>query len=113
VDTIRSVTDKPIIVDANQGWKEKEFALDMIHWLGERGTLFVEQPLEKNEWDDSHWLKEKSPLPIIADEAIQTLDDIEKIKDVFHGINIKLMKCGGMREALKMIKRARELNLKI
>ncbi|HLG35467.1 MAG TPA: dipeptide epimerase [Bacteroidia bacterium] len=113
INTIRSVTDKAICVDANQGWKEKEYALEMIHWLGERGTVFVEQPLDKNKPQDAQWLKAKSPLPVIADEAVQTVADIERIKDAYHGINIKLMKCGGLREAMKMIRRAGELNLKV
>lgn len=113
IETIRSVTDKTICVDANQGWQEKEYALDMIHWLKERGTVFVEQPLNKNKIEDSQWLRENSPLPVIADEAIQTFDDIEKIENAYHGINIKLMKCGGIGEAMKMIQRARQLNLKI
>lgn len=113
IEAIRSVTDKPVCVDANQGWKAKEFALDMICWLKEQGTIFVEQPLDKNKIEDALWLKEKSPLPVIADEAIQTFDDLEKIKDAYHGINIKLTKCGGMREAMKIIYRAKQLNLKI
>jgi len=113
VEEIRRATDKTICVDANQGWKNKEAALDMIHWLKEQGAVFVEQPLDKYKLEDACWLKEKSPLPIIADEAVQTFEDIEKIKDAYHGINIKLMKCGGMGEAMKMIKRGRELNLKI
>ncbi len=113
IETIRSETDKPICVDANQGWNEKEFALDMINNLKDQGAIFIEQPLEKNKLEDAKWLKVKSPLPIIADEAIQTYNDIERIKDAYHGINIKLMKCGGMNEAMKMIKRAKELDMKI
>jgi L-alanine-DL-glutamate epimerase-like enolase superfamily enzyme len=113
IETIRGETDKPICVDVNQGWAEKEFALDMICYLKEQGAIFIEQPLEKNKIEDAKWLKEKSPLPIIADEAVQTFDDIEKIKEAYHGINIKLMKCGGMHSAMKMIKRAKELNLKV
>lgn len=113
IETIRGETSKVICVDANQGWFEKEFALDMIYWLKEEGTVFVEQPLAKDKIEDARWLKEKSPLPIIADEAIQTFADIEKIKDAYHGINVKLMKCGGMSEAMKIIKRAKELDLKI
>lgn len=100
-------------VDVNQGWKDKHFALDMIFWLQEKGAFFVEQPLPKNMLDESAFLTEKSPVPIIADEAVQTLSDIEKIKDAFSGINIKLMKCGGLLEAKKMIDRAKELNMKI
>ena len=113
IETICSATDKNICVDVNQGWKEKESALDMIHWLKEKGVVFVEQPLSKNKLDDAQWLKEKSPLPLIADEAVQTLDDIEKIKDAYHGINIKLMKCGGLREAMKMIQHTKKSGIKI
>lgn len=113
IETIRKETDKAICVDANQGWVDKDFALDMIFWLKEQGAVFVEQPLTKENFEDCCWLKEKSPLPIIADESVQTLNDIEKTKDAFHGINIKLMKCGGIREAMKMIKKAKGLGMKI
>jgi L-Ala-D/L-Glu epimerase / N-acetyl-D-glutamate racemase len=113
IETIRKETDKPVCADANQGWKDREFALDMIYYLKEQGTIFIEQPLEKSKIDDAKWLKEKSPLPLIADEAVQTFDDIEKIKDAYHGINVKLMKCGGMSEAFKMMQRAKEIGLKI
>jgi L-alanine-DL-glutamate epimerase-like enolase superfamily enzyme len=113
IETIRSATDKNICVDVNQGWKEKESALESIHWLKDKGVVFVEQPLNKNKLDDARWLKEKSPLPLIADEAVQSINDIETIKEAYHGINIKLMKCGGLREAMKMITRARELKMKI
>lgn len=113
IETICSATSKSICVDVNQGWKEKESALDMIHWLREQGVVFVEQPLSKTKLGDAHWLKEKSPLPLIADEAVQTLDDIEKIKDAYHGINIKLTKCGGLKEAMKMIGRARKSAIKV
>ncbi len=113
IETIRKETVKPICVDANQGWEEKEFALDMIHYLKEQGAIFIEQPLKKNKMEDAKWLKDQSPLPIIADESVQTFGDIEKIREAFHGINIKLMKCGGLNEAMKMIKYAKELDLKI
>jgi L-Ala-D/L-Glu epimerase / N-acetyl-D-glutamate racemase len=85
----------------------------MIHWLAERNVLFVEQPLHKNNIDDARWLYEKSPLPLYADESIQRYSDIDMIKDCFHGINIKLMKCTGMYEAYNMILRGREHGLKI
>ena len=113
IDTIRNLTDKPMAIDVNQGWKDKHHALEMIHWLLERNVLFIEQPLPKNNWDDAHWIFEKSPLPVYADESIQRLTDIELVKDCFHGINIKLMKCTGIYEAQKMIIRAREAELKV
>lgn len=103
VETIRSVTDKPIVVDANQGWKDKYYALDMINWLSEKGVRFVEQPMPKTIIDEMAWVTERSPLPTIADEACQRLVDIPRLYGAFTGINIKLIKCTGLREANKMI----------
>lgn len=113
INAIRSVTDKPLYVDVNQGWKEKEHALDLIYWLQEKGIKLIEQPLLKGRLDEVAWLTERSPLPIIADEDCQRLVDIDRLQGVYSGINIKLMKCTGIHEAGKMIKRAKELNLKI
>ena len=107
IKTIRSVTDLPLAVDANQGWKDRSKALDEIFWLKEQGVVLVEQPLAKDNIDDTAWLTERSPLPIIADEAIQRLKDIPKINGAYTGINIKLMKCTGLLEARKMIAYAR------
>lgn len=112
METIRSLTDKPVSVDVNQGWKDKYYALEMIHWLKELNVLFVEQPLARGNIDDTAWLSANSPLPVIADEAVQRLSDIEKVKDAYHGINIKLMKCTGMNEAYQMIIRAQALGMK-
>jgi len=113
IQTIRSVTDKPLCVDVNQGWKDKYQALDMIHWLKEKGIVFVEQPMSKKGLDEMAWLTENSPLPTIADEAIQTVKDVLPLKGIYSGINIKLMKCGGMRAAHKMITLARSMNMKV
>ena len=113
IETIRSVTDLPIAVDANQGWTDKQYALDMIHWLHEHGIVMVEQPMPKTQIDDIAWVTEHSPLPIFADESIQRLKDIASLKGVFSGINIKLMKCTGMREGWKMVTTARSLGMKV
>ncbi|MBL0341454.1 MAG: dipeptide epimerase [Bacteroidetes bacterium] len=113
ISSIREVTQKPLCVDVNQGWKDKMFALDMIHWLKEQNIIFIEQPLPKNNYDDSLWLHEMSPLPLIADESIQQPTDVVKIKDAFDGVNMKLMKCGGISEGLKLITEARKYNLKV
>ncbi len=113
INIIRSITDKPITVDVNQGWKDKYLALDMINWLQEKGVLFVEQPMPKDRFDDMAWLTQESTLPTIADEAVQRISDIVKVKDIYDGINIKLMKCTGMREAYKMIILAKALNMKV
>ncbi|WP_319503046.1 dipeptide epimerase [uncultured Draconibacterium sp.] len=113
IETIRSVTDVPLCVDVNQGWKDKHKALEMIHWMNEKGIVFVEQPMPKEQLDDMAWLTAHSPLPTIADEAFQRIYDIPKFKDVYSGINIKLMKSTGMREAKKMVDVARALDMKV
>ena len=113
IDTIREVTDLPLAVDANQGWKDREQALDEIFWLKEKGVVMVEQPMAVSRVDDNAWITERSPLPIFADEAIQRLADVPSVKGAYHGINIKLMKCTGMREAWKMLNYARAEGMKV
>ncbi len=113
IQTIRSVTSLPIAVDANQGWKDRHYALDMIQWLAEQGVVMVEQPMPKEQLDDTAWVSQHSPLPVFADESIQRLRDIDRLKGAFTGINIKLMKCTGMREAWKMVNTARALGMKV
>jgi len=113
ISTIRTATDKPIFADANQGWGNRKEALDLIHWLHERNVVLVEQPFPKANLEDTAWLTENSPIPIIADEAVQRLSDIDRLQHAYSGINIKLMKCTGILEAYKMIKHARELGLKV
>ena len=113
IETIRSVTDLPIAVDVNQGWKDREKALDMIFWLKEHGIVMVEQPMPKEMKDDIAWITERSPLPIFADDAILRLKDIKNVEGAYSGINIKLMKCTGMREAWKMLNYARARGMKV
>lgn len=113
VEIIRSKTDKPLCVDANQGWTDKEKALDMCHWLKERGCMFVEQPFDKKMIDETVWLRERSPLPIIADEFCQRIPDVMRAYQVYDGINIKLMKSTGLHEAYKMAVLAKSLGMKL
>jgi L-alanine-DL-glutamate epimerase-like enolase superfamily enzyme len=113
VETIRSSTSKPLCVDVNQGWTDKNKALETIHWLKEKGVVFVEQPMPKTAIDEIAWLTEHSPLPIIGDESVQRLPDVIKAKGVYNGINIKLMKCTGMREAHQMLMLAKSLGMKV
>ena len=113
INTIRSVTDTMICIDANQGWKDKNYALDMINWLNERNVNMLEQPMPKHMIDQTAWLTERSPLPIIADEACQRLSDIKKLHGAYTGINIKLMKCTGLREAREMVSLANALDMKL
>lgn len=113
VEIIRSKTDKPLCVDANQGWTDKEKALDMCYWLKERGCMFVEQPFDKKMIDETAWLRERSPLPLIADEFCQRIPDVMRAYQVYDGINIKLMKSTGLHEAYKMAVLAKSLGMKL
>jgi L-alanine-DL-glutamate epimerase-like enolase superfamily enzyme len=113
IRTIREITDLPLAVDANQGWKDRQEALDEIFWLHENGVVMVEQPMAKERMDDNAWITERSPIPVFADESIQRLADIPSVKGAYHGINIKLMKCTGMREAWKMVNYARAEGMKV
>ena len=109
---IRSHTDKLIRVDANEGW-DIDTAFEMSKWLADKNVEFIEQPFPANEIKNTYELKKTSNLPIIADENSISSNDIPLIHEAFDGINIKLMKCGSIEEALSMIKIAREYDLKI
>jgi L-alanine-DL-glutamate epimerase-like enolase superfamily enzyme len=113
VEVIRSLTDKPLCVDVNQGWKDRDHALEMAEWLKEKGVIFLEQPMPKEMKNDIAWLTQKSPLPVVGDEAIQNIGDLLNNRDVYSGINIKLMKCGGLNAAMKMINVARAFGMKV
>ncbi len=113
ISTIRSVTDKPLYVDANQGWEVREAGLEKIFWLQEQGVVLVEQPMAKENKKDNAWITERSPIPIIGDEAVQRLADVEEAAGIYNGINMKLMKSAGMHEGHKMILKANELGLKV
>lgn len=113
VEIIRSMTDVPLCVDVNQGWTDRRQALDMCHWLKEQGCIFVEQPFDKAAIDDTAWLTQHSPLPIIADEFLQRLPDVSRAAGAYSGINIKLMKSTGMHEAYQMATLARAMGMKV
>ena len=83
IETVRSETDKPICVDINQGWTDKKIALEMSHWLKDKGVVFIEQPMPKALVDDIAWLTQNSPLPIIADEAFQTISDFKNVQGAY------------------------------
>ena len=99
-------------IDANQGWLDKIQSLELCSMFNEKGAAYIEQPFEKNNLKDSAWLSANSPIPIMADESCKSILDIELMKDCFHGINIKLMKCGGLYNAFKMFEIANDDNLK-
>jgi len=112
IDTVRGVTRKPLRVDANEGWKDKEEAVRKIRWLESQGVEFVEQPMPAAMLEETRWVRSRVNLPIIADEACLHPPDIPKLADAYDGVNIKLMKCGGILEAFRMIQIARSLGLK-
>jgi len=113
VAAVREATDRPLRVDANEGWRDKEQALERIQWLQRMGVELIEQPLPAAMIDETAWLRERVEIPIIADEAVTRAGDIPKLAGAYDGINIKLMKAGGIQEALRMIHVARALGLKI
>jgi L-alanine-DL-glutamate epimerase-like enolase superfamily enzyme len=111
----RAAPDKPVRVDANESWKTKEEALRMIEWLvaADKNLQFIEQPLPRDAGDqDLLWLKERSPLPIFADEACHTVKDVARCAECFHGINVKLVKTGGASMARETLQAARKAGLK-
>jgi L-Ala-D/L-Glu epimerase len=112
IKALRQHSDAVFRVDANAAWTVEE-ALEKIPRLKELGIEFVEQPLAKDDWAGMKILFEKSPLPLIADEACVLERDVEKCQKHFHGINIKLTKCSGITPALRMIKKARSLNMSV
>jgi L-alanine-DL-glutamate epimerase-like enolase superfamily enzyme len=113
IECIREVTDVPLRVDVNQGWKDRESALRMIEWLSTKGVEFVEQPMPKVRPEDTAWLRARSPLPLIADESVVRLADLAGAVGVFDGVNVKLMKSTGMGEAYRMMTAARALGMKV
>ena len=113
IQTIRSVSSLPLYVDANQGWSDRKQAIEMVYWLHDQGVVLIEQPMDKNNLEGNAWLTQRSPIPILADEAVQRIGDMESLKGAYHGINIKLMKSAGMYEAHQMILKARSFGMKI
>lgn len=110
---IRRYTDKPLYIDVNQGWTDKQQVLEMLHWLKDQDVMLVEQPMPRELKAEMRWVTERSPLPTIADESVKRLSDLEQLEGSFSGINIKLMKCTGLGEALRMINYCREKGLKV
>jgi L-Ala-D/L-Glu epimerase len=112
VRALRAHTDALFRVDVNAGWTLEQ-ALEKIPELKELGVEFVEQPLAKDDWEGMKLLYEQSVLPLVADEACVSEQDVDKCKGYFHGINIKLTKCGGITPARRMIANARKLGMKV
>lgn len=112
IAAVRAVTDKPLRVDANEGWKDKETAIRKIEWLAKHGVEFVEQPMPAHMLDEMHWVKSRASIPLIADESCLHPGDIPRLVGAFDGVNVKLDKCGGMLEAYKEIQIAKALGMK-
>lgn len=113
IETIRRFTNKPLYVDVNQGWTDKHFVLEMLHWMKEQGVILVEQAMPVSQKADMQWVTERSPIPTIADESVKRLSDLKELNGAYSGINIKLMKCTGIVEALKMINYCKQNNIQI
>ena len=112
IEAVRSVTDKKLRVDANEGWKDKEEAVRKINWLEQHGVEFIEQPMPAEMIEETRWVRSRVHIPIIADEACQRVSDIPKLKDAFDGVNVKLDKAGGILEAKRMIEMAKSLGMR-
>jgi L-alanine-DL-glutamate epimerase-like enolase superfamily enzyme len=112
IAAVRSMTNKPLRVDANEGWKDKEEAVRKINWLASQGVEFVEQPLPAAMLEETRWVRSRVHIPIIADESCLHPADIPPLINAYDGVNIKLDKCGGMLEAFRMIQVARSLGMK-
>jgi L-alanine-DL-glutamate epimerase-like enolase superfamily enzyme len=112
IRNLRKHTSAIFRVDANTAWSAEE-TLDYAPELKELGVEFIEQPLKPDDWEGHKLLFEKCVLPIIADESCQKEEDVSRCAGHFHGVNIKLMKCGGLTPAIRMIHEAKKLNMKV
>ena len=112
IENLRKHTNAVFRIDANAAWQADE-ALEKIKVFKDLGVEFIEQPLAKDDWEGMRKLFAESPLPLLADEACVYEADVKKCHGYFHGINIKLTKCSGITPALRMIKEARSLDMKI
>jgi len=113
IEAVRSVTKKPIRVDANEGWTDKEEAIRKINWLETQGVEFIEQPMPAHMFEEIKYVRSKVHMPIIADEACTDGSMIPQLKEAYDGVNVKLDKSGGIMEAYRWIKLARAMNMKV
>ncbi|MGC8761215.1 MAG: dipeptide epimerase [Bryobacteraceae bacterium] len=113
IAAVRSVTRKPLRVDANEGFRSKEEAVEKINWLEKQGVEFIEQPLPAANLEDMNWIRRRIHIPVIADEACLHPADVPRLAPYFDGVNVKVDKCGGLLEAKRMIEIARSLGLKV
>jgi L-Ala-D/L-Glu epimerase len=112
IEAVRSVTKKPLRVDANEGWKDKEEAVRKINWLESQGVEFIEQPMPADMIEETRWVHSRVHIPILADEACPNAAAIPKLAGAYDGVNVKLDKTGGIQEALRTIAVARAFGMK-
>lgn len=110
---VKSMDDRPLFLDANQGWESADQALRAIDVVGEDRVIGLEQPFAKERWDLHRELRRLTRIPVYGDESIQDMADLDRSPEAFDGVNLKLMKCGGLDRALAMVQRARDLGLKV
>lgn len=113
LEGIRKVTDKPLWVDANEGWTEPALAVEMIRWMQGMGVVLIEQPLPAEDLQGARFVRERVDLPIFADEAALGPNDVPRLAGAYDGVNIKLQKAGGLRAARRMVDAARDFGLKV
>lgn len=113
IAAVRSVTKKPLRVDANEGWTDKEEAVRKINWLESQGVELVEQPMPAHMLEEQRWVRARVHIPILADEVCLRPTDVPKLADAFDGINVKVDKAGGLLQAYRMIQMARALGMKV
>jgi len=113
VRAIRAVTQKPVRVDANEGWQTPEEAISRIKWLATMGIEFVEQPMPASKNAAMKVVKGASPLPLVADESVLHAPDVPSLVGLFDGINVKLAKCGGITRAYELAALGRALGFKL
>jgi len=112
IEAVRSVTKKPLRVDANEGWTDKEEAVRKINWLESQGVELVEQPMPAAMLEETRWVRQRVHLPLIADEACLNAAAVPGLANAFDGVNVKLDKCGGIQEAMRTIQIAKALGMK-
>ena len=113
IASVRNATWKPLRVDANEGWTDREEAVRKINWLEKQGVEFIEQPMAADRLEDARYIRSKIHMPLFADEACRHASDIPKLATAYDGVNIKLDKSGGILEAVRMIEVARACGLKV
>jgi len=112
IASVRGATNKPLRVDANEGWTDREEAVRKINWLETQGVQFIEQPMPAHMFDEIKWVRSRVHMPIFADEACTEASVIPRLREVYDGINVKLDKAGGILEAYRWIQIAKALGMK-